>query len=159
MSAKNVPMKAETRPAVHPLGMFDELMNELWNRPWMKSFPWAASRFEKEGLDFLPHIDVLKKGDTLVVKADLPGMNREDIHVALEEGDLVLKGERKEETKVEKEDYYKAECRYGSFYRRVPLTFEVKPEDIVAKLVDGVLEVTVPVPPTVQPEVKEIAIN
>lgn len=142
--------------------MFDDLVNEidqLWHRPWMASFPWTARRFEKEGFNFMPRIDVLKKDDFLVVKADLPGMKREDIHVALEEGDLILKGERKEEVKVEKENYYKAECMYGSFYRRVPLSFEVKPDDIVAKLVDGVLEVTVPVPPTVKPEVKEIAIN
>ncbi len=162
MFDKSVPVKVENRPVLRPLAMFDDLFSELdqlWQRPWMTNLPWMARRFEKEGLDFMPRVDVMKKDDLLVVRADLPGMKREDIHVALEDGALVVKGERKEETKVEKENYYKAECQYGSFYRRVPLTFEVKPESIVAKLVDGVLEVTVPVPPTVQPEVKEIAIN
>ena len=157
MPAKNVPVKAEYRP--RPLAMFDEIVNELWHRPWMSSLPWVANRLEKEGFGFMPRIDIFKKGDTLVVKADLPGMKREEIHVVLEEGDLILKGERKEESKIEKEDYFKAECMYGSFYRRVPLAFEVKPEDIVAKFDDGVLEVTVPVPPTVKPEIREIAIN
>lgn len=160
MFEKNVPVKAETRPALRPPALFDELVNEidhLWNRPWT-SLPWMARRFEKD-LNFMPRIDVFQKDGNLVVKADLPGMKREDIYVALEEGNLVLKGERKEETKVEKEDYYKAECVFGSFYRRVPLTFEAKPEDIAAKFADGVLEITVPVPPTVKPEVKEIAVN
>jgi HSP20 family protein len=162
MSEKNVPVKVENRPAYRPMAMFDELVNEidqLWHRPWLGNLPWTARRIEKEGFNFMPRIEVLKKDDALIVKADLPGMKREDIHVALEEGDLVVKGERKEETKVEKDDYYKAECMYGSFYRRVPLGFEVKPDNIVAKLVDGVLEVTVAIPPTVKPEVKEIAIN
>jgi HSP20 family protein len=162
MSEKNLPAMMENKPAHRPLAMFDELVNEidqLWQRPWMTGFPWMARRFEKEPFNFMPRIDVFKKDGSLVVKADLPGMKREEIHVALEEGGLVLKGERKEETKVEKENYYKAECAYGSFYRRVPLAFEVKPEDIVAKFTDGVLEVTVPAPPVVKPEVKEIAIN
>lgn len=161
MSEKTVPVQAEPRPALRPLALFDELVSEidhLWHRPWMTSLPWMARRFEKD-LNFMPRIDVLQKDGNLVVKADLPGMKREDIHVELEEGNLVLKGERKEETKVEKENYYKAECAFGSFYRRVPLTFAVKPEDITAKLTDGVLEVTVPVPPTVKTEVKEIAVN
>lgn len=162
MSEKNVPVKVENRPLPRPRAMFDELMNEidqLWHRPWMTNLPWTTRRFEKEGFNFMPRIDVFNKDNQMIVKADLPGMKREDIQVLLEEGDLVLKGERKEETKVEKDDYYRAECMYGSFYRRIPLTFEVKPEDIAAKLTDGVLEVTVPVPPEVKPEVKEIAIN
>lgn len=162
MSEKNVPAKTETRPVPRPLALFDEMVNEIdqiWHRPWMANFPWAARRFAKEGFNFMPRIDVFNQDNKLVVKADVPGMKREDIQVLLEEGDLVVKGERKEETKVEKENYYKAECMYGSFYRRVPLTFEVKPEDIAAKLVDGVLEVTIPVPPAAKPEVKEIAVN
>ena len=162
MSEKNVPAKMENKPVARPLAMFDELVNEidqLWQRPWTANFPWMARRFEKEDFNFMPRIDVFKKDGNLVVRADLPGMKREDIYVALEEGNLILKGERKEETKIEKENYYKAECMYGSFYRRVPLTFEVKPEDIVAKFHDGVLEVTVPAPPAAKPEVKEIAVN
>lgn len=162
MSEKNVPAKTENRPVSRPLALFDDLVNEidqLWHRPWMTNLPWTARRFEKEGFNFMPRIDVFNQDNKLFVKADLPGMKREDIQVLLEEGDLVVKGERKEETKVEKENYYKAECTYGSFYRRVPLTFEVKPEDITAKLVDGVLEVTIPVPPAATPEVKTIAVN
>lgn len=162
MSQKSVPVKVESRPLSRPLAVFDDLFNEfdqLLERPWMPRLPWRLRRFSEEPSTFLPRIDVMKKNGSLVVQVDLPGMKREEVHVRLEGGDLVLEGERKEESTVEKENYYKAECQYGSFYRRVPLSFEVKPEDVAAKLSDGVLEVTVPLPPAAKPEVKEISIH
>ena len=74
-----------------------------------------------------------------------PGMKKEDIRIFMEDGALVLQGERKEEEKVEKESYYLTECNYGSFYRRLPLTFAADTDKIAAKFTDGVL-VHVPMP-------------
>ena len=109
---------------------------------------------------FTPRVDVFKEENELVVKADLPGLKKEDVHVTIEEGDLILKGERKEEKEVKKDDFYKAECFYGSFYRRLPLNFEAPPDKVNAKFTDGVLEVRLPMPPGEQkPVPQEIAIN
>lgn len=155
-----VPTKTENRP-LRPFAMFDDLVNDfeqLWQKPWLANFPWRARRFDKEEA-FIPQLDVYKKDNELVVKADLPGMKKEDIQVMLEEGDLILKGERKEETEVEKEGYYRAECMYGTFYRRLPLGFEVPPDKIAAKFIDGVLEVRLPVPVEEEKKVLEIPIN
>lgn len=73
----------------------------------------------------------------------------------------MLQGERKEEEKVEKESYYLAECNYGSFYRRLPLSFEADFNKITAKFTDGMLEVHVPmpVPAAEPPKPQEIPLN
>jgi HSP20 family protein len=89
---------------------------------------------------------VIQKNGTLVVKADLPGLKKEHVKVSLDDGDLVLEGERRQESKVEEKDFVRSECSYGSFYRRVPLPEGVDASKISAKVSDGVLEVTVPMP-------------
>jgi len=159
MTEKNL-TKLENRPTYRgPLAMFDELVNEFegfWQKPWLMPF---NRRFAKEGMAWTPRLDAYKKDGELIVKADLPGMKREDFQVYLEEGSLILKGERKEEIKVEEPDYYKAECVYGSFYRRLPLAFEVAREKINAKFTDGVLEVHIPMPVETKPACKEIPVN
>jgi HSP20 family protein len=156
-----LPIKSETWRA--PFSMLDDLRSELeqlWQKTRMSTFT-AKDILETDIPKLLtPRVDVFKKENELVVKADLPGMKKEDVHVAIEEGDLILKGERKEEKEVKEDDFYKAECFYGSFYRRLPLNFEVAPDKVNAKFTDGVLEVRLPMPPDEQkPAPKEIAIN
>ena len=143
--------KFETKPAKKeetllarwsPTRMFDELREEmetLWRWPFARPLPRAAGAW-------LPNTDVFRDNGNLVVKADLPGMNKADIDIAIENGDLVLRGERKEETKVEKEDFYRAERAYGSFYRRMTLPENVHADAIKAAFDNGVLTVTVPMP-------------
>jgi HSP20 family protein len=141
---ENVPVKFE-RP--NPLVMFDDLRAEFENffdRPW-------GFKFRPDKAGWAPKIDVFEKDNVLVVKADLPGMKKEEVFVTLEDGDLVLKGERKEEKEVKEESYYRAERMYGSFYRRLPLNFTVDPAKIEARFNDGVLEVKVPVPNVEEP--------
>lgn len=154
-----LPIKSETWR--NPFNMMDDLRSELeqlWQRTLM---PKRSDILETDIPKLLtPRVDVFKKENELVVKADLPGMKKEDVHVAIEEGDLILKGERKEEKEVKEDDFYKAECFYGSFYRRLPLNFEVAPDKVSAKFTDGVLEVRLPIPPGEQkPAPQEIAIN
>jgi HSP20 family protein len=158
MNEKNlIPQKTE--PWRTPFNMFDDLKTEfeqLWQKPWL---PFRFRRFETEAPVFMPRVDIYEKDNELVVKADLPGMKKENVQVFIENGDLILKGERKEETEVKEESYYKAECMYGSFYRRLPLSFEVAPDKVNAKFYDGVLEVRLPVPAETKTAPKAIAIN
>jgi HSP20 family protein len=154
-----LPVKAER--TYNPLMLFDDLradFEQLFDKPWL---PFAFRRFRnlEKTAPWAPKIDVFNKDNELIVKADLPGMKKEDVFVTLEEGDLILKGERKEEKEVKEDDFYRAECMYGSFYRRLPLTFTVDPAKIAAKFMDGVLEVRVPMPPVEEPKVLPIAIN
>ena len=128
----------------NPLVMFDDLRTEFENffeRPW-----GMLNRFRAEKPAWAPKLDVFEKDNTLFVKADLPGMKKEDVMVTLEDGDLVLTGERKEEKEVKEENFYRAERMLGTFYRRLPLSFTADPAKIEAKFNNGVLEVRVPVP-------------
>ncbi|HLE83262.1 MAG TPA: Hsp20/alpha crystallin family protein [Thermoanaerobaculia bacterium] len=125
-----------------PFSLLEELRSEL-DRFW--EFP-RFTRGDGEKLTWWPKMDVFRRKGELVVRADLPGMKKENVEVAIEEGDLILRGERKEEAEVEEGDVYRWERQYGSFFRRLPLTFEVEPEAVQASFKDGVLEVTLPLP-------------
>jgi len=154
------PVKTETaRPFFRtPLGFFDNMLSEvenLWQKPLFRPL---ARRFD-ENLTWVPTFDVYEQDGKLMVKADLPGLKKEDIRITLEDGALVLQGERKEEKKVEKEDYYLAESNYGSFYRRLPLTFAADFNQITAAFTDGVLEIQIPMPVKEQPKPQEIPVH
>ncbi|HEY2295372.1 MAG TPA: Hsp20/alpha crystallin family protein [Thermoanaerobaculia bacterium] len=152
---EKVPVKYE-RP--NPLVMFDDLRTEFehfFDRPW-GMFNW---KFHPEKVGWAPKIDVFEKEGFLTVKADLPGMKKEDVFVTLEDDVLVLKGERKEEKEIKEENFYRAERMYGNFYRRLPLNFKADPAKIEAKFFDGVLEVRLPVPKLEEPQGLPIPIN
>ena len=93
-----------------------------------------------------PKIEVLKDEGNITVRADLPGMKRDDITVELIDGALTLSGERKKETEEKKEGFYRSEVNYGSFLRSIPLPDGVKLSDATATFENGVLEVKIAVP-------------
>jgi HSP20 family protein len=101
-------------------------------------------------------MDVYEKDNTIVIKAELPGLKKEDVQVEVEGEDLVIRGESKAENKVKDDEYYRSERSFGSFYRRMPLPAGVAPEQIHANLKDGVLEVRVPKPPEAKAAAKTI---
>lgn len=162
LNKTNVPAKKETTaPTVRtPWPMFDEMLADFerfWERPLLARFPFFH-RTDENKL-WSPKLDVFRQGAEMIVKADLPGLKREEVSVTLEEGDLVLQGERKEEKEVKEDEYYRCERTYGSFYRRLPLGFEVDPQKVMARFSDGVLEVRLPVPPEAESTKKAIEVH
>jgi HSP20 family protein len=92
-----------------------------------------------------PSIDVVTRGDDLVIRADLPGVDPErDLEITVQGGLLSIRGERKQERREEDDRYVRVETFYGSFYRAVPLPEGTKAEDIQARYENGVLEVVIP---------------
>ncbi|MFH1026033.1 MAG: Hsp20/alpha crystallin family protein, partial [Nitrospirota bacterium] len=89
-------------------------------------------------------MDIFTEGDNVVVKAELPGMKKEDIDVSLTEDTITISGEKKKEEKIEKKDYYSFERSYGSFKRSFSLPSEVQTEKASAKFKNGVLEIRIP---------------
>src|SRR5579862_4006501 len=113
-----------------PFTLFDDLQDEFrrfWGQPWPQVptlFTRFPNRFITEPYAWTPMVDVFEKEGMLVIKAELPGMKKEHIEVSLEGGDLIIKGERKEEQEVKEHTFYRFERAYGTFYRRIPLPFE-----------------------------------
>jgi len=104
-----------------------------------------------------PAIDMLEKNDHLVIKAELPGIEKKDISLDLKEGVLTLKGERKHENEVQDGNFYRREMSYGKFQRSFRLPADVDPEKITAELENGLLTIEVPKPEQSRP--KQITVN
>jgi HSP20 family protein len=120
---------------------FTEDMDRLfWG--WGQTTPsaWGAET------GWSPAIEVFERDNNLMVHADLPGCNKDDIKVELTDDGLIIQGERKREHEEKKEGYYRSERSYGNFYRLIPLPSEVKEDQIKANFNNGILEVTVPIP-------------
>ena len=161
--AKTELKKPELTHGWSPWRFFDEVRDEMedfWRgtRNW-PAFPHFGKLAAREGADWLPSTDVYRTNGNLVVKADLPGLKKEDVEVKVEDGFLVVHGERKEEKEEKDKEYYRSECSYGSFYRRVPLPDDVDADKISATVHDGVLEVTVPLPKAETKEAKKIRVS
>lgn len=107
----------------------------------MMRMPFEEGLFS-EG--FTPRIDVSEKNGETVVRAEMPGMNPDDVDISLQNGNLVLKGEKKLENEDQGENYYHMERSYGSFYRSIPVSSEVTEKDVKASYKNGVLTVRIP---------------
>jgi HSP20 family protein len=107
----------------------------------------------------VPEDRVFEENNRLVTRVDLPGVKKEDVSVEVTDGHLTLSGERKRETEERKDDFYRSEREYGSFYRVVPLPEGVKLDDVKATFSDGVLEVSVPLPARPEAKVRKVQIE
>jgi HSP20 family protein len=99
-----------------------------------------------------PDLEIFERDNTFVVRADLPGLAKENVQVQVTHDELTIEGERKLEKEETKEGIYRTERNYGTFYRRIPLPEYVKAEVAKATFKNGVLEVVIPTIPV--PEVK-----
>lgn len=122
----------------------DRFVDEVWRRPFPSLFGRDRWLPIKPLSIRMPSIDVYEEKDSVVVKAELPGMKKEDVEVSLSGETLTIKGEKKEDREVKEDDYYRRERSYGSFSRTVALPCDVKSEDIKASFKDGILEVRMP---------------
>ena len=103
-----------------------------------------------------PPVDIFEKDNNLVIRAELPGVDKKDIDVRIENGVLTLHGERKKETTIDEENAYRMERIYGTFTRSFSLPTTVDPAKINAMFKDGILELTVPKLETAKPKRIEI---
>ena len=95
-----------------------------------------------------PPVEVRESEGNLVISAELPGLNKEDVKVEVNEDALVIQGERKREWEEERGGVHRSERAYGSFYREIPLPEGAKADQAKAQFNNGVLEVQVPIPKT-----------
>lgn len=124
-------------------------------------FDTSPGRGATRGFDgvFAPAIDVVEEKDKYVVKADLPGLAKDDVSVTLEDNRLTIKGEKKQETEDKGAQVYYRERVYGTFSRLIELPASVDAGKIDARFADGVLQVTLPKSESAKPKQIEVKVN
>ncbi len=123
------------------LSAIQERMNQIFEDAL------SRNRGREEGLRqgmWTPAVDIYENTDSVVVKAELPGVEKDQISVEVKDGILSLRGERKFEKEIKEESYHRIERMYGSFQRSFSLPVSVDQEKVTAKFKDGVLEVKLP---------------
>jgi HSP20 family protein len=103
-----------------------------------------------------PPVDIFEKQDHLVIRAEIPGVQKEDVDVRIENGVLILQGERKREAEVTEANAHRMERIYGTFSRTFSLPTTVDAAKVTATYKDGVLEVSIPKVETAKPKKIEI---
>jgi HSP20 family protein len=125
-----------------PFGQLSTLRNEmdsLWNQFFNRtSLPEYVTQ------EWLPTVDISETKDKLLVKADLPGLDKKDVKVSISGDLLTIKGEKKKEEEEKDEHHYCVERYYGSFQRVIPLPTNVKNDKVKANFDKGVLKITLP---------------
>lgn len=136
--------KEETRPVSQREEM-ESYFDQFFRHPFsMMTRPmWPAFDFPKMD-DISPSVDIFEEKGNMVIKAEMPGMSKEDVNVSITENTVTFSGEKKQEEKVEKKDYYRVERSYGSFCRSFRLPENVNGDKVKASFKDGVLEVRLP---------------
>lgn len=121
-------------------------------------------RFDNDDLtqrgEWLPPVDIYENANQeIVLKAELPGIAREDIDLRVENNTLTLRGERKREADVKTEQYHRVERSYGSFSRSFALPTRIDTEKVRAEFKDGVLTIALPVKAEAKPRQIEVAVK
>lgn len=125
----------------HMLETLQDDMNRLFDFSFSK-WPEKSTGLLQGG--WSPAIDIYDEKDELIVKADLPGLTKDDIEVTIEGNILTLKGEKKHEEKTKEKDYVREERFYGAFHRAIALPTSVDADKVKAAYKNGVLELTLP---------------
>jgi HSP20 family protein len=122
-------------------------MLNQFRRDMDRMFEHAAQGEENSAIatsDWVPAVDIKETDTAFEIHADIPGVDPKEIDVHMEDGILTIKGERKSESKEEREGYKRVERQWGSFYRRFSLPDSADADKINAKSKNGVLEITIP---------------
>jgi len=111
-----------------------------WGR-WMSPFDDDSNSILSS--EWTPAADIKEEDNQFLIKVDMPGIDAKDIDVSMSNGNLLIKGERKSETKEDKEGYHRVERSYGVFHRSFGLPDTADPEKVSAEVKDGVLDITI----------------
>src|SRR3989344_435370 len=116
-------------------------IQERMNRLFDETISKTHAPGEEIGGGWSPPVDIYETEEHIILKAELPGVNKNDIEVEIKNNMLVLKGERKFEKNVQEENYHRMERSYGSFQRVFTLPYKVNEEGIKARYHNGILEI------------------
>jgi HSP20 family protein len=152
-------VKRERPREVTPLYDLEQWFEDAWKRPFSMLSPFRWTDLRTDMYEISPTVDIYEEGNEMVMKADLPGIKKEDIKVELTENVLTISGEKRKEEKTETESYFRHERVFGSFYRRFELPGDLDTEKIKAHYEDGILELKIPMLKESERKHKKISID
>lgn len=152
---RNIPSRKERdtgegrviMPFTHSM---EDFFGNRFPRRWMEGFfephssKWPFLGELGETFDVWPKTDVLEKSDAIVVRAEMPGVKKEDLEVTIAGDRLTLEAKRSFEEEEKDENYFRSEISYGRLFRAISLPVEVKGDEAKAELKDGVVEIYLP---------------
>ena len=139
--------RAAPARALSPVEDIERMFDNFFRRGFMRPFHWdwpSWSELAAPLEDKLPRVDVIDRAEEVVVRAEVPGVDKDNLDVTLSDNTITIKGSTRHEEKEEKGNYYRCEISQGSFTRTVALPADVDGSKAKASFKDGLLEVTLP---------------
>ena len=124
-----------------PFGGFERQMEDVFDRVFRG---WPTRRLDPDLVGWVPPLDMIDRKNEILLRADLPGLDRQDIQLSVENGVLTLQGSRQKETEEKDDDCYAMERWAGAFARSIALPQGLDPDRVEASFKNGVLEIRVP---------------
>lgn len=124
--------------------LFDRLMPRAWMRPMAWNWPSWSVLEGSPGNIRIPQIDVIDRDKALVLRAEVPGVEKKELDISISDGTLTIKACIAHEAKEERKDYFRCEIAQGNFSRSLALPNGIDTEKISANLKDGILEILLP---------------
>jgi len=145
-AGRDVEVQRTPSRAVSPFEEMERLFESYLPRGWMRPFQWEHPLAElRAGLEGIyPRVDVVDRDDDVLIRAEIPGVGKEDLDVSMTDDTVTIKGSTSHEEKEEEGEYFRAELRRGAFSRTVGLPSDVDGSKAKASFKDGVLELTAP---------------
>ena len=151
------PFKTASWDPFRELGEFENRLARFFGRPLS-----ATNGGEKEALsvtEWAPAVDITEDDKEYLVKAELPGLKKEEVKITVENGELTISGERKSEKEEKNKKYHRIERSYGSFVRSFTLPDVVSSDKVNAEFKDGLLTVHLPKDEKARPKTVEVKVN
>ncbi|HYW93513.1 MAG TPA: Hsp20/alpha crystallin family protein [Gammaproteobacteria bacterium] len=139
---------AKSGQLMTPFEEVEQIFENLVPRGWMRPRMWDWPRLGEFGRPLqamrVPRVDLIDRDDEVVLKAEIPGVRKEDLDISVSDGSVIIKGTTSREDKQETGDYFRSEIYHGEFSRSVALPSEVDSDKAKAKFADGLLEISMP---------------
>ena len=143
-------------PAFRGIHSLQNDMNRIFDEFFRGDFLGNNTLFTR---DWNPAVDVVENKDNYVLNAELPGMNKDDVKITLENNVLTIRGEKKNEFEKKEGNYHRVERNYGSFERSFTIPGTVKADNIDAEYKDGVLTLTLPKAEEAKPKMIDVKVK
>ena len=150
--------KNELQRHSSPFGQMERLFEDLLQRRLLAP-SWMPRMMFPDFTDVSTSVDMFEEGGDLVIKAEMPGLKKNEISINFADDVLTISGEKKSEEKTERKDYYCVERSFGSFSRKLQLPVEIQIDKTHALFNDGVLEIRMPKSEVAKQKVRKITVE